>query len=159
LAISADQLTNLSLVGERKIVEDGVVRHFYRIHKKGRDSQGISTSRYLPAEITETITVGTAQMADNIHVVAQQVAIADVAQQTTTQPNVQINSDSTAQTDLAVDMSIDSTLNSGANQGDTSLVVNQDIDTTLINSEQAVAELDATPVNQTEPIETTNIDK
>ena len=53
-------LTNTEATGDRTIADNGSATNFYRIHQKGRDDQGVSSSAYTPAPVIQAISVGPA---------------------------------------------------------------------------------------------------
>lgn len=62
LGISADSVDNIMPEGSRWITDAGSVTHYSRKTKKGGDSQGKSTSDYLPPVVIQSITLSPGKM-------------------------------------------------------------------------------------------------
>ncbi|WP_392566602.1 hemagglutinin repeat-containing protein [Utexia brackfieldae] len=56
LSISANQIDNIDVPGERHIIDNGTAIHYYRIHEKKTDRQGTGYTAYQPTKV-ENITL------------------------------------------------------------------------------------------------------
>lgn len=67
LSITANQLDNVEVSGQRFIEDDGVETKYYRIKKKGSDRQGTSTEDYVPPTKIQDITLKPSELKENTH--------------------------------------------------------------------------------------------
>ncbi|TVT79918.1 filamentous hemagglutinin N-terminal domain-containing protein [Pseudomonas sp. H3(2019)] len=57
LQASANSLTNTEVAGQQVTTDSGVLEHFYRHQRKGRDSQGMDSAAYNPAPSVQAISL------------------------------------------------------------------------------------------------------
>ncbi|TLD74109.1 filamentous hemagglutinin N-terminal domain-containing protein [Escherichia coli] len=83
LDMQAGDVENVSVSGERHVMDSGTSTYYYRIRKKGKDKQGEKTSQYTPPTVIQTITLKPGELTSHGQVQGSQVTLSPLKPQGT----------------------------------------------------------------------------